>query len=313
MESWKNQMSLLFKVLTENHETEGLEAEHGLSVFIQYNGKNYLLDAGQSAVFARNAVRLGVDLSLVDAAVLSHAHYDHGDGFAEFFRQNRTAPLYARKEGRKLNCYSVKRQDGHVTSDCRLAKTQGDSAIPEVSARYIGIAPEILEHFPQRFCWVDSQQEIAPGVWLIPHTTPELEKIGVRTGMYRRTEEEGMLLVPDDFDHEQSLVFEMERGLVIFNSCSHGGVANITEEVRRALPGRRIAAYIGGFHLKAPGQSDGMNCTVQEVEKLGQSLMELGIEHIYTGHCTGIKGYQVLKSVMGDMLEPLVTGMECVF
>lgn len=312
-------MSLLFKVLAENHETEGLEAEHGLSVFIQYDGKNYLLDAGQSPVFARNAARLGVDLSLVDAAVLSHAHYDHGDGFAEFFRQNQTAPLYARAEGRELNCYSVKRKEPGV--------------IPDSSARYIGIAPEILEQFPQRFCWTDSQKEIARGGWLIPHTSPDLEKIGVRTGMYRRIAEEdgkygafsesgksrnaaetlrtadGMLLVPDDFAHEQSLVFETEKGLVIFNSCSHGGVANITEEVRRALPGRRVIAYIGGFHLKAPGQSEGMNCTVREVEKLGQSLVELGIEHIYTGHCTGEQGYEVLKSVMGDMLEPLVTGM----
>lgn len=354
-------MSLLFRVLTENHETEGLEAEHGLSVFIQYDGKNYLLDAGQSPVFARNAARLGVDLSLVDAAVLSHAHYDHGDGFTEFFRQNQTAPLYARTEGREMNCYSVKRQEesaaldchpaklqeGRAASDCHLTKPQGDGAasdchlakpqepgvIWDFSARYIGIAPEILEQFPGRFCWTDSQREIAPGVWLIPHTSPDLEKIGARTGMYRRIAEEdgkygafsesdksrnaaetfrtaeGMLLVPDDFAHEQSLVFETERGLVIFNSCSHGGVANITEEVRRALPGRRVAAYIGGFHLKAPGQSGGMNCTAQEVEKLGQSLVELGIEHIYTGHCTGVQGYEVLKSVMGDMLEPLATGM----
>ena len=37
---------------------------------------------------------------------------------------------------------------------------------------------------------------------------------------------------PDNFCHEQSLVLDTDSGLVIFNSCSHGGVVNIINEVK---------------------------------------------------------------------------------
>lgn len=63
---------------------------------------------------------------------------------------------------------------------------------------------------------------------------------------------------PDDFSHEQSLVFDTEKGLCIFNSCSHTGAADIIEEVCKAFPGRRVYAYVGGFHLfrKPPEEVD---------------------------------------------------------
>lgn len=55
--------------------------------------------------------------------------------------------------------------------------------------------------------------------------------------------------VTDSFAHEQSLVFDTEKGLVIFNSCSHGGADNIIREVSETFPGERIYALLGGFHL----------------------------------------------------------------
>ena len=83
-------------VLIENSAPEGLVAEHGLSFYLEYRGGRYLLDAGESGAFLLNAQRLGVDLSRVEAAALSHGHYDHGDGFTAFFRVNRTAQICAR-------------------------------------------------------------------------------------------------------------------------------------------------------------------------------------------------------------------------
>ena len=37
---------------------------------------------------------------------------------------------------------------------------------------------------------------------------------------------------PDDFSHEQSVVIDTDKGLVIINSCSHGGAVNIINEVK---------------------------------------------------------------------------------
>lgn len=53
---------------------------------------------------------------------------------------------------------------------------------------------------------------------------------------------------PDDFSHEQSLVFDTKEGLVIFNSCSHGGADVIIREAEAAFPGKQIYGLIGGFH-----------------------------------------------------------------
>ena len=61
--------------------------------------------------------------------------------------------------------------------------------------------------------------ELLPGVRLIGHHTPGLKKAGKREKMFLK---DGENWVTDCFAHEQSLVFELEDGIVIFNSCSHG-------------------------------------------------------------------------------------------
>ncbi len=53
---------------------------HGLSLYIEYNGKSILFDAGQTDIFMRNAKKLGINLDNLDAIVLSHGDYDYGNG-----------------------------------------------------------------------------------------------------------------------------------------------------------------------------------------------------------------------------------------
>ncbi|MFR6393935.1 MAG: MBL fold metallo-hydrolase [Oscillospiraceae bacterium] len=65
-----------------------------MCIYIEYGERKLLLDTGASELFAENAEKLGLDLSAVDAAVLSHAHYDHGNGMEAFFRRNDHAPFY---------------------------------------------------------------------------------------------------------------------------------------------------------------------------------------------------------------------------
>ena len=55
--------------------------------------------------------------------------------------------------------------------------------------------------------------------------------------MYRRTPQG---FIPDDFSHEQSLVIDTAKGLVILNSCSHSGVENIINEVHSTFPDKHI-------------------------------------------------------------------------
>ena len=90
-------------VLMENSAQEGLVPEHGLSFYMEYRGGCYLLDAGECGAVVYNAARLGVDLSKVDKAALSHGHYDHADGFNAFFAVNDSASVYARPRRRSIS------------------------------------------------------------------------------------------------------------------------------------------------------------------------------------------------------------------
>ena len=62
--------------------------EHGLSFYIEANSQKLLFDMGQTDLFLRNAQALGVPLDKVDAAFVSHGHYDHGGGLAAFLKVN---------------------------------------------------------------------------------------------------------------------------------------------------------------------------------------------------------------------------------
>ena len=80
--------------LIENTSARGLPTEHGLSLFVETAEHKFLFDMGQTDLFARNAETLGIDLSKVDFAVLSHGHYDHGGGLPAFLAVNPTAAVY---------------------------------------------------------------------------------------------------------------------------------------------------------------------------------------------------------------------------
>src|SRR5215471_7967209 len=58
-----------------------LEMDWGFSALVEYAGKRILFDTGNNAhIFARNAEKLRVDLTHLDATVISHRHGDHTSG-----------------------------------------------------------------------------------------------------------------------------------------------------------------------------------------------------------------------------------------
>lgn len=266
-------------VLIDNITKNELLAEWGLAFYIEYGDKNILLDTGTSDNFIENAKMLGMDLNKIHFGVLSHAHYDHSNGMDGFFELNPKAPFYLRDKAIE-NCYD--------TEDC----AEGEYA-------YIGIRRGTLEKYSQRICFVSGDYEVCPGVYLIPHKTSGLEAIGKAADMY--VLEDGVYRY-DSFDHEQSLVFETEKGLVIFNSCSHGGADNIINEIKATFPQKKIAAIIGGFHLHST--------PADEVREFAKRVEATGIEMVVTGHCTGEESFKVLKEVLGDKAVQFYSGLE---
>lgn len=272
----QRRIPMLATVLIDNISCGEMEGEWGLSIYIEYNEKNILLDTGASDLFAKNAKKLGKSIESVDYAVLSHAHYDHSDSMATFFKLNSHAPFFLRK-GCQENCYAKK----------------------WIFHKYIGLPKHILTDYRDRIIYADRDYEIIPGVYLIPHKTPNLKMVGKRESMYRK---EHHRWVYDDFSHEQSLVFRTQKGLVIFNSCCHGGVANIINEVGATFPTEKVYGIIGGFHL--------FNKSEEEIKNVIQQIKDTGINYVCTGHCTKDRAYKILKNGLGDIVHQLKVGLQ---
>ena len=67
----------------------------------------------------------------------------------------------------------------------------------------------MLSKYADRIQKVSGDYKLMEGVWLIPHKTEDLENIGRREMMYRKTKK-GWIV--DDFSHEQSLVLDTSKG-----------------------------------------------------------------------------------------------------
>lgn len=260
-------------VLIDNNANEGLEAEWGLSLLIEHEDAVYLADTGATGAFARNADSLGIDLSSVDACVLSHAHFDHAGGLRAFFAQNRRAPVFIAKSADE-RCWSAAKGE----------------------LEYIGIERGLLEQHRDRFVRNEGATPIGPRAWTLGHSTPGLRSIGESQKMLVKVDGE---MTADDFAHEHSLVLAEGSDIVIVSGCSHAGAATIIEEARRAFPGKRVKAIVGGLHL--------FDRNPEDVSAFAHDLKESGVDFVLTGHCTG-EAVDALAEVLGSGLSVFKSG-----
>lgn len=267
---------MLAKILIDNIADKDYLCEWGLSLFISHEGKNILLDTGASRKFRENASKMGIDLEKTDYGVLSHAHYDHADGMPCFFKTNSRADFYL-SANCKENCYGKR----------------------WIFGKYIGIKKGVMKEFSNRIKYVSEKTELYKNAYILPHKDGDFSEVARKAGLFIK---ENRKTVPDSFNHEQSLVLRTQKGLVILNSCSHAGVEAIIDEVREAFPDEKIVAYIGGLHLYRSAEAD--------VLSLADTVKKLGIEKIYTGHCTGDKAFAILKKELGESLVQLKSGLE---
>ena len=178
--------------LVENTALPGFMAEHGLSLYIETEGTGILFDMGQSDAFANNADILGIDLSKVDFAVISHGHYDHGGGLEEFFRRNDHAPVYVSR-------YAL---EEHYNRN----------------GKNIGLNPALRDNPRLRF----GNLELKPGIDLCTlNLLPE-----DNDGMFLLDGQ------PEEFRHEQYLRIQEGEKTVLFSGCSHKGIVQIAQAFR---------------------------------------------------------------------------------
>lgn len=248
--------------------------EHGLSLYIEANGRRILFDMGQSALFLENARKMGADIGAVDAAVLSHGHYDHGGGMAAFLAAN----------GRADVCVNARAFEPHL------------SVRPGGQTEDVGL-PAALADNPRvkkvgALCVLDGGLTIFSGVG-----AREARPSANRTLL-------GKDGAPDDFSHEQNLIVEENGADVLFTGCAHSGIVNIIEAAT-ALRGRVPRAVVGGFHLMLREDVQG---DAQYAARVAEALKRYDCQY-YTGHCTGTGGVRLLADALGSRAHGLSAGL----
>lgn len=255
----------------------GLCAAHGLSLYIETPRHKILFDMGPNEDFIVNARALGVDLTAVDLAILSHGHYDHGGGLAAFCRVNDHAPVYIQKSA--FGAY--------------YALEEGREP------RYIGLSRE-LEAFRDRFVLTEGERAIDDELTLFSEPTAVFDAMSASAGLREQVGDDYPL---DTFRHEQDLLIRAEGKTAVVAGCAHRGVVNILAAARAQL-GEDPDALIGGFHLFELRQGEAADALIDET---GKALLP-GKTVYYTGHCTGAYAYGRLAAILGQRLRPLTGG-----
>lgn len=241
-----------------------MQRDWGYAALIEYGGRRILFDTGNDAeILAGNADAKGVDLSKLDAVVMSHRHGDHMGGLAHLLSVNPRVPIYAPEEN--FGVYGFSLPSTFYRRDPSLPADQ----------RYYGGAPPALMTFGTawpgaNFRLVDTSTEIAPGVHVIALVSEKPTTLELR---------------------ELSLAIETPDGLVIVVGCSHPGIDRIVEAARKIADHVRLIA--GGMHLVTAEDA--------EVDRVVALLQDTyAVDYVAPGHCTGEPAFAELRRAFGD-------------
>lgn len=203
-------------VLSEAISGNHLESEHGLSYYLEVDGLKILFDTGASHVFGDNAAELGIDLDALDMVVLSHGHFDHGDGLR--FLKPTTLICHP-------GCF-VKRyhRDGFRNLGLELSRS------------------EIEKRFHLQTC--KEPYQISQHLHFLGEI-PRITEFEAGTTPYVKEGGEKDFIMDDS-----GLACITQLGLVIISGCAHSGICNMIQHAMNVTGIGKIRAVIGGFHLK---------------------------------------------------------------
>jgi 7,8-dihydropterin-6-yl-methyl-4-(beta-D-ribofuranosyl)aminobenzene 5'-phosphate synthase len=207
---------MTISILTDNHPGVRTPAEHGLSYLIEFDGKSLLFDTGQSDMFLRNAGKMNIDIQGTDMIILSHGHFDHGNGL-EYL------------SGGKLICHP----------DCFASRYR------KKDHSYIGLKNSRNE-IAVKFNLITVKEPFS-----ISEKNIFLGEISRLTSF----ESQSTAFVfndgtPDFVMDDSAIAMQTGKGLFIVTGCGHAGIVNTMEYAKKVTGESIIYGIMGGFHLK---------------------------------------------------------------
>ncbi len=264
-------MRLHITTLSENTVADiNLLAEWGLSVLIETEEMNVLLDTGQGISAGYNADILGINLSKIDKIVLSHGHFDHTGGLRQILR----------KMGKEVEI--IAHPDIWAA---KYSRRQGQAD------RYIGIPfmRQELESLGANFNLTTKSVKITSNILTtgeIPMVT-DFEDIDTSLCVKEDTGWQTDKLLDD-----QALIINTESGLVVILGCAHRGIINTLYHAQQLTGVKVIHTVLGGSHL--------IRASKERIQATITALRELDVQRIDTCHCTGLPATTIIAQEFGD-------------
>ncbi|MEI8366148.1 MAG: hypothetical protein WCF65_06990 [Parachlamydiaceae bacterium] len=99
--------------------------------------------------------------------------------------------------------------------------------------------------------------------------------------------------------YEQSLILQIQKGLVIITGCAHPEIINLLETAQKRLK-QPIHLVLGGFHLFRSKQSD--------IDQIIKRFKDLQVEIAAPCHCSGDIAIEKFRQAFKDNFYQIGTG-----
>lgn len=269
------------KVLSDNRiQDQSFKKEHGLCIYLETENYKCLLDTGASDLFLDNADLMKVNIVDIDYVFISHGHADHTGGLNAFLQQNTKAKIIISENALTQKFFSTRK------------------GMKDISAN-VDYKPYI-----NRFIFVETYTVLEEEIHVFPCNSRHFPMPKANKTLLKDTGEE---LIIDDFNHELIISFG-KKEQVVFTGCTHCGILNILESVKKTVK-KPVSTLIGGFHLLY--DSNGEYETENEIMEIADEILtEYPETTFYTGHCTGDNAYSIIKQKLDTKLNWFYAGFE---
>ena len=263
-----------------------LFAEEGLSLFVEYNGKYYVIDAGLTGKAVDNAKRMRLPIDELSGVFITHNHLGHIGGIDSIMRLNPNVPIYLR-----------------AGAQAEVFRKNGFFKTP------VGLGKAFFKKYAENLVLFRNFSEVCEGFYLASCEDFD-EKSENPDKNYFVISEEKKPRAFDFSDESFAVIFPKKRkseGLILIGGCFHCGAENMLKTVERRWAGIPVLAVVGGFHFSGSNPKS-LNCSADFVTSSARALKLSGAEKIYACHCTGFKGFDIMDEILGDKIMYLGGG-----